>query len=121
MGSINGESEGEKRVLKKDFLDKKNRWELVPIEEVDEIAEILTIGANNYYDNSWKELDNAIDRYYAAMMRHICAWRSGHDIDDGVNGTGKRHIAQVATNALFLMYLTKHQGEKPIVNTNNNE
>lgn len=125
MGADNSDSSKEKRVLKKDFLDKKDRWELLPIEEVKEIVEILTIGAENYFDNSWKQLENGVDRYYAALMRHLCAWRSGQAIDDGVHGTGKRHIAQVAVNALFLMYLTKNNktvepNVKPII-TNQEE
>ena len=111
MGTDNSNSKSKEKVLKKDFIDNKDRWDLLPMDEVKEIVELLTIGSNNYYDNSWKDLEGGVDRFYAALLRHLHAWRSGEILDNVVNGTGKRHIAQVAVNALFLMYLTKD--EKP--------
>lgn len=82
----------------------KLRWDLLPIEEVEEIVQILTFGAEKYTDNSWQEVEKGIERYYAALMRHLVDWRKGEDIDPE---SKCRHLAHAACNVLFLLYLTK--------------
>ena len=100
MGKIEGR--------KNDRLDGKLMWELLPIEYIEEIVDVLTKGATKYAPNSWQNLENGIDRYYAALLRHLVAWRKGEDID---SDTQCRHLAQVACNAIFLLHLTKRRHE----------
>lgn len=92
--------------LKNDFLDDKLRWDLLPVESVEEIVKILSFGAKKYGPDNWQYLKNAEDRYYAALMRHIVAWRKGEEID---SDSGERHLAHAATNLIFLLYLTKNK------------
>jgi hypothetical protein len=80
----------------------KLRWDLLPIEEVEKVVDILTFGAQKYADNNWQNVDNANERYYAALMRHLTAWRKGEKIDPE---SGREHLAHVACNIVFLMWL----------------
>lgn len=57
--------------LKNDLAEDKLRWDLLPIEEIEELVDILTKGAKKYADNSWQELPNGVERYKAALMRHL--------------------------------------------------
>jgi hypothetical protein len=59
----------------------KTRHELVPPQVIEAIADIMTYGANKYSDNSWQNVIPFYDRYYAAMMRHLMAWRKGERLD----------------------------------------
>ena len=58
----------------------KLRYDLIPIEAVEGIAQIFTYGSMKYDDNNWKK-SKYPERYYAAMMRHLAAWRKGEIID----------------------------------------
>lgn len=81
--------------------DKKLKYHLLPPEELAQIAEILTFGAEKYGENNWQLCDN-INRYVDALYRHLEAWRQGERLD---TESGKSHLAHVATNALFILYL----------------
>ena len=83
----------------------KQRWDLLPIEEIEGIVDVLTFGANKYTDNSWQAMDNGIERYYAAMMRHLVAWRKGEhtDIESGLD-----HLSHALTNLVFIKWLSKN-------------
>ena len=83
------------------YDSEKLRYDLLPPECIREIVEILTLGAKKYEDENWKKVDNAKDRYYAALMRHLEAWREGEKID---RESGKRHLAHMASNAIFLLW-----------------
>jgi hypothetical protein len=79
----------------------KLRWDLLPLEEIEKIVEVLSDGAEKYDDNNWKELDNPKERYFAALMRHLVAYRKGEILDPE---SGRTHLAHAATNLIFLMY-----------------
>lgn len=83
----------------------KLRWDLLPVEEIEGIVDVLTFGANKYADNSWQNVDNGIERYYAALMRHIIAWRKGEKKDDE---SGIDHLYHALTNLVFISWLTKN-------------
>ena len=85
------------------YDSKKLRWDLLPIEYVEEIVKVLTYGADKYTDNSWQQVKNGIERYYAALMRHLVDWRKGEDIDPESN---LKHLSHAACNIIFLLYLT---------------
>jgi len=77
----------------------KDRWDLVPIDEFKEVVEVITYGANKYNDSNWKKISK--ERYFAALMRHIVAWRQGELTD---KESGKLHLAHAISNALFIMW-----------------
>ena len=89
-----------------DSVDKddkgKTDFSLVDSSFEEGIAEVLTFGAAKYSPHSWKKLENAKDRYYAALRRHLCAYRKGERID---SESGLSHLLHVATNCMFLYVL----------------
>jgi CRISPR/Cas system CMR-associated protein Cmr3 (group 5 of RAMP superfamily) len=80
----------------------KLRWDLLPMETIEEVVKVLTMGANKYAPNNWQLVDNAKDRYYAAAMRHIVEWRKGNKIDDE---SKLNHLSHVMCNIMFLLWL----------------
>lgn len=81
----------------------KTRFDLVPIECIEYLAKIYTMGANKYGDNNWQGLDNFQDRYYSALMRHLAAHRKGEYRDEE---SGYFHIGHAAWNAIALLWHT---------------
>ena len=79
----------------------KTRFELLLPEFEEQVAEILTFGAEKYTQDGWRKVDNPVERYYGSLRRHINAWRSGEKDDIE---TGKSHLAHAACNLMFLMY-----------------
>lgn len=94
----------EEKGRKNDFIDKKLRWDLLPLNEIEDIVKVYTKGAEKYGDNNWKKLDNAYDRYKGAMLRHLVEYEKGNSID---KETGCLHLAQVAWNAIAMLYFSK--------------
>lgn len=81
--------------------DGKARWDLLPIEQIEKVVSVLTFGAKKYSDNGWKNIDRLSDRYYAAALRHIVAWRNGEVVD---SESGEDHLAHAICCLLFVMY-----------------
>jgi hypothetical protein len=82
----------------------KPRLELVPYDCIEEIAEVLTYGANKYEANNWTR-GARWGRYFAALLRHAFAWWRGEDKDPE---TGFSHLAHVGCNLVFLMSYQRH-------------
>lgn len=83
-------------------LDKgKVRLDLILPNFIIGIGDVLTFGANKYEENSWQNIPNATNRYYAALLRHILAWRKGEKLD---KESGLAHIKHAAANLMFLDY-----------------
>lgn len=95
----------ENKPKKNDFLDDKLRWELLPMEEIEDIVKVYHAGAKKYYPGSWKSLENGFERYRAAMLRHMMEYMKGERID---KETGCYHLAQMAWNCIAMLYLDKH-------------
>lgn len=85
----------------KKYDNNKLRWDLLPIHVIEEIVKVFTYGSKKYDANNWKELEDPIERYYAALMRHLVQWRKGEKVDPE---SGLYHLAQVATNVIFLLW-----------------
>lgn len=95
---------------RKDDQDKL-RYDLLDIDFEEEMAKVLTEGAKKYEPNSWQKVENAKNRYYAALRRHVSAVRKGEfrNLEDG----DVSHFAQIAVNAMFLYVLeTKSKENK---------
>lgn len=79
----------------------KPRWDLLPLGQVAKIVNVLTFGLKKYSEESWKKVDQAEKRYYAALMRHMDAWRNGEKID---SESGLSHLAHASCCLIFLMW-----------------
>lgn len=75
------------------------------------VAEVSAFGAEKYAWKGWESVPNGFIRYSDAMSRHIVKEAFG-EIDDGENGTGCLHAAQVAWNALARLELKLREGEE---------
>ena len=88
----------------------KLRWDLLPVELVEEVVRVLTYGANKYPDASsvpnWTLVEDASNKYYAAAMRHIVEYRKGNLTD---NESGLLHLAHAITNLLLLINFSKNE------------
>jgi hypothetical protein len=75
----------------------KLRYDLIPPEALEGLARVYTIGAAKYDDRNWETGIN-YGRVYAALVRHLEAWRQGEDFDPD----GQHHLDSVAWNAFAL-------------------
>ena len=93
---------GSERIMMKDDSEKL-RFDLVPFEPIEALAEILTYGAKKYAPNNWKKgnTHEDIERVFAAFMRHINKYRQGEDIDPE---SGFPHIYHAFCNLAFIIY-----------------
>jgi hypothetical protein len=97
--------EGEKLGIKYD--DKQPRWSLLPLNVVEEIVKVLTLGAMKYQDNNWKHVEPFEDRYFSALMRHLRKWQSGIPFDNDLYekyGQEISHLALAGCNIIFLLW-----------------
>ena len=87
----------------------KNRLDLIEPEFIEGIGEVLTFGATKYEPNNWQNVEDAEDRYYAAALRHLMAWRRGEVVDEE---SGLSHLKHAATNLMFLLHFEASQEDK---------
>ena len=72
-----------------------------------EVAKVWAFGANKYEKHNWAYVDNAIDRYSNALLRHML---EGDAKDDE---SGLLHASHVAWNAIARLYfIIQKQKEK---------
>lgn len=97
MNTYNNQTAG-----RKDDQDKL-RYDLLDIDFEEEMAKVVTEGAKKYVPNGWQNVEDAKNRYYAALRRHVAAIRKGQfrNAEDG----DVSHFAQIAINAMFLYVL----------------
>ncbi len=91
----------------KKFDDDKLRFDLIPPEVEKAMATILTFGAKKYGANCWQTLDDFKNRFTAALMRHLNAWRSGEEDDPE---SGYPHLWHIACNVAFLIWYEEYSG-----------
>ena len=91
--------------IKNDRKDKKLMWELLPLEDIEDVVKVYTEGANKYGINTWQNLENGYNRYKAALFRHLLEYEKGNEYDEE---TGCRHLAQVVWNAIALLHISKN-------------
>ena len=77
----------------------KVRWDLIPLDALEKLAEAYKFGAAKYFEESWR---NGLGwkRIYRAMIGHAISSMRGEDIDED---SGLIHLAQVAWNAFTLI------------------
>lgn len=91
---LNAEETGGKK-----FDTGKPRVGLLPGRALEEVAAILTFGAEKYGDHNWRE-GMTWSRIYDAILRHVVAFIRGEDKDPE---SGRSHIAHAACGTLFLL------------------
>ena len=64
------------------FDGEKPRMYLLPPKAIQEVAKVLTFGAQKYDEDNWKKLDNLQNRYTGASIRHIFAIMEGEELDE---------------------------------------
>lgn len=95
----------ENKSVKNDIIDDKLRWDLLPMEEIEDIVKVYHAGAKKYGPNTWQNLDNGIERYRAAAARHIMAYLKGERMDKETN---VHHLAAAAWNVITMLWYDKH-------------
>ena len=73
------------------------------------VGEVGTLGAQKYTEHGWLTVPNGLERYTNAMLRHYLQDPNGGKLDDGPDGIGTLHAAQVAWNALARLELILQQ------------
>ena len=84
----------------------KLRYDLIEPAFLKGLAAVLTMGAEKYEEDGWKNVPRLEQRYRAALMRHFEAMRSGQDVDEE---SSLPHISHVACNAMFLHWVANSQ------------
>jgi|SRR5690348_2407614 len=77
----------------------KLRFDLIPNYPLEKLAEVYTIGASKYSDWNWAKGMNW-SRIFAAIERHLQAWKRGEEID---LENGQLHLAAAAWGCLTLI------------------
>ena len=98
-----------KRIEIKESLkydNEKLRWDLLPLEDIEDVVRVYTEGVKKYAPNSWQNLPDGYNRYKAAMFRHLLEYEKGNTIDEE---TGCKHLAQVVWNAIAMLHVSKNK------------
>ncbi|EJW92098.1 hypothetical protein EVA_19794 [gut metagenome] len=90
---------------KNDRKDGKLMWELLPLEMLEDVVRVYTFGAKKYGPNTWKDLPDGLQRYKAALLRHLVEFEKGHILDDESH---IEHLAHVIWNAIAMLTVSKN-------------
>jgi hypothetical protein len=74
------------------------------------VCHVWEFGADKYEKSNWKKVDNAVDRYTNAMLRHLME-EEAKPFDDE---SELLHAAHVAWNAIARLYFIMHEKGLPI-------
>jgi hypothetical protein len=81
------------------FDNDKLRYDLVPPLALEEMVKVLTFGAQKYDPDNWQKVPDSKRRYFAALQRHLWAWKQGETVD---KESGIHHLAHAACCLYFL-------------------
>ena len=98
---------------------KKLRYDLIPPELIEGLAEIYTRGAEVHGDRDWEEHPYKFSERFASAERHGWDWYKGNDLDP--DGTGLNQALQAMFN-WGLLYVYQKRGigtddRRPILGT----
>lgn len=77
----------------------KPQFGLLPPYALEEIAKVLTVGAEKYEPNNWKRVPDGPRRYFDAAQRHLWAYQKGEELDPE---TGLSHLAHAMCCLMFI-------------------
>ena len=86
----------------------KTRFDLIPGDSLEKLAEVYTYGTKKYDDNNWRK-GMSWSRCFGAMMRHVWAFWRGESYD---RESGCHHLAMGAWYCFTLMNYEKTHPEK---------
>lgn len=89
------------------FDQDKPRVDLIDPYAMEELAKVLTFGAQKYAAHNWRK-GISFSRLIAAAFRHLMAIMRGEDHDPE---TGLPHAAHLMCCAMFLIWNLKHKPE----------
>lgn len=81
------------------YNDGKPRWDLMPFDALDVLADHYRKGAEKYAERNW-EKGMSYSSMLASLLRHASAFAQGEDIDPE---NGSLHSTAMAWNALGLL------------------
>lgn len=91
--------------LGRKFDGDKPDWSLLDLNILEDTVKVLTFGAKKYDRDNWQQVKNGDQRYYAALIRHLNAHRSGEKLDPE---SGLPHLAHAMCCLTFLSYLDQN-------------
>ena len=80
----------------------KPDWTLLPFVPIEEVVQVLTLGAKKYSRDNWMNVSQ-LD-YEAAAMRHMSKHMQGIELD---KESGQSHLSHAICNMLFVMELKR--------------
>lgn len=91
----------------KKYDHNKLRYNLLPVECIEEIIKVFMYGSVKYGDFNWQEKPGFhYSRLYNSLCRHLTNWVKGTDYD---TESKELELAHIAANAIMLLYYYKHQ------------
>lgn len=102
LSKINAEREAKevKKVEGVKYDKDKLRFDLLSPYALEEIAKVLTFGANKYGDRNW-EKGLMYSQLVAALYRHLNKFQQGKDVDEESNC---QHMASIAFCAMAILH-----------------
>lgn len=94
--------------FKNDYKDDNLRWDLLPLDLIEEVVKVYHFGAKKYAPNSWQNLPDGYARYKGALFRHLVEVEKGNERD---SESGLLHIQHVVWNAIAMMYYKINKNE----------
>ena len=88
----------------RDNADAKPRYDLIPLELLQRLAELYTRGAEKYGESNWKLAtgEKEIHRFKECAWRHFVKWQAG--LEDGED-----HSTATIWNVIAYEWHTKHK------------
>lgn len=102
LKKIGGGSMNDSR--KDDRKDNKPMWELLPLSDLEDVVKVYTFGAKKYAPNSWRNLPDGMERYKAALLRHLVAFDKGEEFDEESQLPALAHMAWNAIAMLAIWH-----------------
>jgi hypothetical protein len=83
---------------------KPERYDLIPVSSLRELALVYGYGANKYSDRNW-EKGYEYSKSYAALQRHLNQFWSGQNNDEE---SGLPHLAHAMFHIMALLQFVEH-------------
>ena len=88
------------------FDGEKPDWSLLDLNILEDTVKVLDFGAKKYQRDNWQKVENGEQRYYAALIRHLNAFRAGEEADPE---SGISHLGHAMCCLLFMSYLDQQK------------
>jgi hypothetical protein len=92
------------KIKGKKYDQDKTDWSLLPWREVEQVVRVLMFGAERYGRFDWQHFvarGKNEERYFAAAVRHLTAWKTGHKLDPETN---LHHLAHALCCIIFVLW-----------------